>query len=221
MLKTKGCLYMDKNKNETNYVSKETIYNSLRNEVMDLIKRQDKYLLASITMTITTLTFALQYNQKWIPMLTLFLLMPLSKRFADFRYGIVFLASYMAIFLEEKSSYGWEYMREQYYEVQRKHNTYHVNDKLFKNGSKTFTFTARGTFLLFSLACVFVFWLIIGETFNIKTDIVFIIIQVAILGYQIYIELKHGDITDSKRILLKEWDYVYSQFNTQNELQNN
>ena len=131
-------------------VEKDTAYNDLRDEIMDLIKRQDTYLLAAITMTITVLSFSLQFGNEWVALLPLLILLPVSKRFTDFRYGIVFLASYMAIFLEEKSSTGWEYMREKYYEFQKSYSNKRKNrkDKLFRNSSRTFFFYGKGNVLL-------------------------------------------------------------------------
>ncbi len=210
-------------------VDKDMVYSNLRDEIMDLIKRQDTYLLAAITMTITVLSFSLQFGNEWVALLPLLILLPMSKRFSDFRYGIVFLASYMAVFLEEKSPTGWEYMREEYYKTQnayvKKRKQKHRKTRLFKNGSNTFTFTARGMFVLLTAVSISAFWInhivkydpatntrlpvsLFDTLQNTILSIVLMIFQAVCILYQVIQEIKYRDISETKKILFEEWEYV-------------
>lgn len=61
-------------------INKKTIYQNLRDEIMDLGKRQDNYLLASYTICITIWAFALETLNEWVAVLPMVILLPLFLR---------------------------------------------------------------------------------------------------------------------------------------------
>lgn len=204
-------------------IDKITIYQNLRAEIMDLVKRQDTYLLAAFTITISVLSIAIETSKEWLAMLSLVILIPLALRIADFRYGVVFISSFMAVFLEEKSYDGWEFVREKYYEYQKEYrNNPHRNKKLFKNKSGIISFISKGTFCLLSLACISVFWMIRDFCFSSIQDIIInailIVFQLLVLLLQIYTEIKYRDTTAMKANHINEWDEVYNSVHNDNVL---
>lgn len=199
-------------------IDKKTIYQNLREEIIDLTKRQDNYMLASYTICITIWAFALENSNEWVAILPIFILIPLSLRVSDFRYGGAFLSAYMTIFLEEKSYNGWEYVREEYYKIKEE---FHLNKndvsmeqlQLFKSRSFLLSILSRGTFVLLTLISVVIFWAIHGIQLKPSNNLITIIIvgfvQSLVLGLQCYVAYKYRDTTAIKKSLLNDWEYVY------------
>ncbi len=200
-------------------IDKKTIYQNLRNEMMDLVKRQDTYLLASYTLCITVWAFALEAKNAWVALLPAFILLPLSMRFSDFRHGMVFLSSFMAVFLEESSYNGWEYVREEYYKQAKeirslKQRPTECKD-LFKKKSIVLSFVSKATFTLLTLISIIMFWGLKTFNFsslsNIVINSIMLIIQAIILFTQIYVAIKYRDTTIMKKSLLADWNFVYNK----------
>lgn len=205
-------------------IDKKTIYQNLRGEIIDLAKRQDNYLLASYTICITIWAFSLETLNEWVAILPMFILIPLSLRVCDFRYGTVFLSAFMAVFLEEKSYEGWEYVREEYYKTKsefnaNKSNLSYENKKLFKRRSLPLSFLSRGTFCLLTVISVVIFWGIRGFKFETLNQIIVAVIicsiQLIVLGLQGYVAYKYRDTTTIKKPLLEDWEYVYNKLYTE------
>lgn len=201
-------------------IDKKTIYQNLREEIMDLTKRQDNYMLASYTICITVWAFALENSNEWIALLPIFILIPLSLRVSDFRYGGAFLSAFMAVFLEEKSYDGWEYVREEYYKIKEefhlnRNNSSKEHQKLFKHRSLLLSILSRGTFGLLTLISIVIFWIIREIQLNLQSNIITItivgLVQLLVLGLQWYVAFKYRDTTAIKKSLLNDWEYVYEK----------
>lgn len=198
-------------------IDKTTIYQNLRDEIMDLARRQDTYLLASYTICITIWAFAVEALNEWIAILPMFILIPLSLRVCDFRYGTVFLSSFMAIFLEEKSYEGWEYVREEYYKTKKEFraNKDNKSKDLFKRRSLPLSFLSRGTFCLLTIITIVIFWgirgFLIDSTSQIIITVIICVTQAIVLGVQVYIAFKYRDTSTIKKPLLEDWEYVYDK----------
>ena len=205
-------------------VKKETIYQNLRDEIMDLVKRQDTYSLAAYTLTISIWAFALEAKNAWVSLLPLFLLIPLSLRVADFRYSVVFLSAFMGVFFEEKSNDGWEYVRESYYSIQEKiiknkldlkNYDINSNDVYFKRKNRVLSLLSKLTFTMLSIISIAIFWSL--NEFNINvTDShvlnwVILVVQILIVVLQIYIAIKYRDMTNLKHKLINDWSVVYKE----------
>lgn len=207
-------------------IDKTTIYQNLRDEIMDLARRQDTYLLASYTICITIWAFAVEALNEWIAILPMFILIPLSLRVCDFRYGTVFLSSFMAIFLEEKSYEGWEYVREEYYKTKKEFraNKDNKSKDLFKRRSLPLSFLSRGTFSLLTIITIVIFWGIRGFAIDTTNQIILTVIigitQVIVLGLQVYVAFKYRDTSTIKKPLLEDWAYVYNKLQAEKREKN-
>ena len=194
-------------------IDKVTVYQNLREEMMDFVKRQDSYLLASVTITITALSFSVEKNNEWFALFAMMILVPLSLRVIDFRHGTVFLSSFMAVFLEEEKYTGWEYVHDEYYKVMKNHKSKNPpKEKLFKGRSKLLSFASKSTYCFLSSSCVIVFWFIrcnnMGQFKNVLVETVLAIIQAAILLLQVILARKYYDTNEKKNILIEEWEIV-------------
>lgn len=184
-------------------INREIIYQNLHDEMMDLIKRQDTYSLASYTLTISIWAFALETENAWIALLPLFLLIPLSLRVADFRYSVVFLSAFVGVFLEEKSNEGWEYVREEYYNTQNKFlcgelSIENNRNVYFKRKNWLLSVVSKTTFTLLSVVSIGICWGLNGWNAHITDsyflDGVIIIIQGLVVFLQIFITIKYRDM---------------------------
>ena len=201
-------------------INREIIYQNLHDEMMDLIKRQDTYSLASYTLTISIWAFALETENAWIALLPLFLLIPLSLRVADFRYSVVFLSAFVGVFLEEKSNEGWEYVREEYYNTQNKFlcgelSIENNRNVYFKRKNWLLSVVSKTTFTLLSVVSIGICWGLNGWNAHITDsyflDGVIIIIQGLVVFLQIFITIKYRDMSNLKHKLLNDWDVVYKE----------
>lgn len=205
-------------------ITKETIYQNLRSEMMDLMKRQDTYSLAAYTLTISVWAFALEAKNAWVALLPLFLLIPLSLRVIDFRYSIVFLSAFMGVFLEEKSNEGWEYVRESYYSMQKgflsnKLNLDNygikINELHFKRKNRVLSLMSKFTFTMLSIISIVIFWGLNDFNINITDNYIFnsaiVVVQFLILVLQVYVAVKYRDMTNLKHKLLNDWTVVYKE----------
>lgn len=190
-------------------IDKKSIYQNLREEMMDLVKRQDTYLLAAYTITISVWSFAIQFANHWIALLPIFILLPLSFRVCDFRKGTVFLSSFMAIFLERESYDGWEYVREEYFKVFP--NLHGEKKGLLEN---IVTFLSRMSFCLLTIVSIILFWAMRESDFsnarNIIVNSVIIFVQIIIVLLQGSKWYKYADTSKMKKPLMDNWRVVYN-----------
>ena len=190
------------------------IYEKLREEVMDLVKRQDTYLLAAYTLTITIWTVGIERNSHWVALLPLFILFVISLRICDFRDSSSFLSAYISIWLEKKPGNGWSYTREKYFEItkdmqeQKKNIWVRLLDKTGK-------YLSRMSLCVLSFVSIALFWKIRESNFdsfrNIFINISIMIIQLIVLIIQIYKWCKYVDTTKIKKEYMNNWKFVYDK----------
>lgn len=82
-------------------------YKNLREEIMYSRKAQDKYAIFLYTTVVTILGFAFQFENYYLCLLPIVIIIPVCMKIADYRRTIAYLATYMIAFLE-KDEYKWE-----------------------------------------------------------------------------------------------------------------
>ena len=82
-------------------------YKNLREEIMYSRKAQDKYAIFLYTTVVTILGFAFQFENYYLCLLPIVIIIPICIKIADYRRTIAYLATYMIAFLE-KDEYKWE-----------------------------------------------------------------------------------------------------------------
>ena len=82
-------------------------YKNLREEIMYSRKAQDKYAIFLYTTVVTILGFAFQFENYYLCLLPIVIIIPVCIKIADYRRTIAYLATYMIAFLE-KDEYKWE-----------------------------------------------------------------------------------------------------------------
>jgi len=187
-------------------IDKKIIYQNLREEIMFNIGKQDVYIVAACTAAIALWTIALNKPNSWIALIAMIVLFPISLRVCDCRYSTAFLSAYIAIFIEQKNTSGWEYAREVYYDN---------NKRIFS--SNAIYLVSKYTFVLLSIVNTVMFWKI--RNFNIIVlgsawwgwsilvcQLVVIVIQ-AILGY------KYCNTSKLKQKFMINWEKIYQQSN--------
>ncbi len=187
------------------------IYKKLREEVMDLVKRQDTYLLAAYTITITIWTVAVERNNPWIALLPLFILFVISLRICDFRDSSAFLSAYISIWLEKKPGIGWSYTREKYFEIiKNKERT--KRNIWIRLLDKTGKYLSRMSLCVLSIVSIALFWKMRESHFdscqNIFKNMLIVSIQLIVLIIQIYKWCKYVDTTEVKKEYMDNWKTV-------------
>lgn len=161
-------------------IDKKITHQNLHDEIVYNIKKQDNYTATAYTITISIWTIALGMSNEWIALIPLVILLPITLLVCDCRYSIAFISSYMAVFLEEESTAGWEYMREVYYSENRRSST----DKMI------YLYSKFGFWVLNAVSVV-IFWAIRGLNFKIFDNIWFghalFAIQVLLIIFHIVI----------------------------------
>lgn len=186
-------------------MDKKTIYENLRTEMNEEFKRGDTYLLSSYTLTIALWTIALQTQNEWIALLPSIILIPLSLRVCDLRYASTFLGAFIANFIEDEIDYGWEKLRERYYEEYPRNK----HDNLFG-------FLGRFGFGILSIASIVIFWALRKMDMAIYNHIwlghLVVFTQIFIIALQFYVCFKYANTSRIKKPLMKNWKEFYEKY---------
>ena len=193
-------------------IDKETTYQNLRDEAIDTVKRQDTFLLATYTMCISVWSIAFNVKEEWIALFPLIFLILLSLKICELRRAVVFLASYMEVFLEEGSLDGWENIKEEYYRKYR------------RPYRKIFSYCSKVSFSVLSFISSLLFWII--RDFDLIVfghkwiGYVIIAVQIFFVLLQGIIWWMYSDTSTLKAPLVKDWKELYSEINQKIEDEN-
>lgn len=185
-------------------MDKKIIYENLRAEMNEEFKRGDTFLLSSYTLTIALWTIALQTKNEWIAILPCIILIPLSLRVCDLKYASTFLGAFIANFIEDEIDFGWEKLREQYYETYPR-----------KKSDNLLGFFSKFGFGILSIASVAIFWALRKMDMAICNHIwvghVVLFLQLFIIVLQFFVCLKYANTSQVKKPLMKNWKEFYEK----------
>lgn len=123
----------------TDEVEKEKMYFALRDEIKDNQKQENTMIVFAYTIVATILSIAFKEKVKWIALIAMVIVLPISHRIFRFRDSIAYLSSYMSVVLESKLKFKWE---KDHYEYRKKYEI-----------SKSFLYIiSRLDFVILSLA---------------------------------------------------------------------
>lgn len=95
---------------------KEFTYDFLRQEMEDLVARQDNFFSIAYASAAALWTAAISTSSAWVSLITIVLIITFSAKICDIWNGFIFISSYIKSHLEDDAPNDWERMREKYYE---------------------------------------------------------------------------------------------------------
>ena len=122
-------------------------YIMLREEIMYIMKKRDDYTKFLYTIVIAIWTAAITIDSKWIALLGLIIILPISFRLHECIHTNATLSAYMIVFLENESSYIWE-RNSHNYKSSRKTNF----------ALKLIRYVGRADSLMLGIISIILFW---------------------------------------------------------------
>ncbi len=190
--------------NQENKLNKNIIYQNLRTELNDTFKRIDNYYLTSFTVSASIWAFAIHDKKEWAALLPILILIPISLRTRNLRYGTTLISAFISVHLEDKIDYGWETMREKYYEKNPPSFLQNLSDSI-----------SRMSFSILTLSSSLVFWLIRYPNFKIHNTYyltaTLITFQLLTTVFQALIWKTYSHTSTIKKPLVENWKQLYSK----------
>lgn len=87
-------------------MDKNTEYTMLKEEILNLTNTRNNYIIALYTITVTIIVFAIERQNQYIFLIAYIILFAFQRRIISSREGMVRIAAYIVVFLEEGT--GWE-----------------------------------------------------------------------------------------------------------------
>lgn len=184
----------------TDEVEKEKMYFALRDEIKDNQKQENTMIVFAYTIVATILSIAFKEKVKWIALIAMVIVLPISHRIFRFRDSIAYLSSYMSVVLESKLKFKWE---KDHYEYRKKYEI-----------SKSFLYIiSRLDFVILSLASTASFWILNGKKqvggHWIFTAII-IFVQTLDIIFVLFTSYKYSNVDNLKESKLKNWKELCS-----------
>lgn len=126
----------------------EAEYNTLRDEILQLMQKRDEYTRFAYTVIAAIWTAAFAIENAYVVLLGMFILMPIAIRVTDAIYSAGNIAAYLSVFLESKMDIKWETLN---YEYRKAHNR--KRKVLFRYIS------GRADFVMLQILNALIFWI--------------------------------------------------------------
>ena len=167
----------------------ETEYNTLRDEILQLLQKRDEYTRFAYTVIAAIWTAAFAIENAYVVLLGMFILMPIAIRVTDAIYSAGNIAAYLSVFLESKMDIKWETLN---YEYRKAHNR--------KRKVMLRYISGRADFVMLQSLNALIFWIYRGTPpfENLLFDSMVIVVQLLIIlsaCYQCY----RSAVVDTKR----------------------
>ena len=111
-------------------IEKATEYESLRQEILDLITAKDNFIIAMYTITTAILCFAFELENPVLFLVPYIVLFAFQYNISAKNESMVILAAYIAVCLEEGQ--GWESQNQKYRDAMRNGVTFHKPESIWK-----------------------------------------------------------------------------------------
>lgn len=187
-------------------MDEKEIYFSLRDEVTYNQKQENEMTKFAYTVIVAILGTALTVDSKWITMLSLMIVIPISFRVARYRDSIAYLSTYMSVFLEPKLKINWEHDHSIY---SNRYKRNYFSDFLY--------FVSRADFLFLSAISIVIFWLQNGGFILVNNSWIWTISLISFQFFVVSLEVvqfsKFSSIPKLKRTKLKNWKIIYCERN--------
>lgn len=180
----------------------ETEYNTLRDEILQLLQKRDEYTRFAYTVIAAIWTAAFAIENAYVVLLGMFILMPIAIRVTDAIYSAGNIAAYLSVFLESQMDIKWETLN---YEYRKVHNR--------KRKVLLRYISGRADFVMLQILNALIFW-IYRETppfENLLFDSMVIVVQLLIILSACY-QCHRSAVADIEREKnIKNWQKIKSK----------
>lgn len=183
-------------------MDKKDLYFSLRDEINYNQNQENEMTRFAYTVIVAVFGTALTVKNKWITLLSLVIIIPISFRVARYRDSIAYISTYMKVFLEPELEFKWEHDHDIYSEKYR--SSYF---------SKFLYFVSRADFLFLTVIGIAIFW-IQNQGIHLKDlswTIILIIFQIIMIIIEIILFNKFSNIPNLKKSKIENWKKIHSE----------
>ena len=180
---------------------KEFTYEFLRQEMEDLVARQDNFFSIAYASAAALWTAAISTSSAWVSLITIALIITFSAKICDIWNGYIFISSYIKNCLEDNTPNDWERMRAKYY---RKY-PFNFRRKMIRKCLK-YTFP-----LLNVISCI-IFWVIrgtsIGLIFTSWNNLLIVIGQFILCAFHFIFWVRNYDSDSVREEMDRKWESI-------------
>ena len=185
-------------------MEKEFTYSFLRQEMDNLVNRQDTYFSIAYASVAALWTAAVSAPSEWVSLIAIVLVITFSMKICDIWNGFIFISMYIKVYLETDGTNDWERMRAKYYERHR----FSVKRKIIRKCLK-YSFP-----LLNVISCI-LFWALRGLSFELIIyswdNVLLLVIQLIVCLFHLFFWIKNYDADSVISAIEENWMALKSE----------